>query len=94
MSNNLPFEIKLLQTMLSFILQKRSEKHLIKDYLRVAFKAFDTMNHPILLDKLNYYSVRGIANGCLKSFLADRKQFTTINAVSPGNLSITHEVPQ
>ena len=36
MSLNLAFEIKPLQTMLSIILQKRSEKHLIKDYLQVA----------------------------------------------------------
>ena len=52
------------------------------------------MNHSILLDKLNYYGVRGIANDWLKCFLTNRKQFPTINAVSSGNLSITHGVPQ
>ena len=57
-------------------------------------KAFDTVNHSILLDKLNYYGVRGIANDWLKSFLTNRKQFITINAVRSGNLSITREVPQ
>ena len=45
-------------------------------------KVFDIANHPILLDKLNYYGVRGISNHWLKGLLTDRKQCTTINAVS------------
>ena len=48
------------------------------------------MTHPILLDKLNYCSIRGIANDYLKSFLINRKQYTTKNAVSSGNLPIAH----
>ena len=57
-------------------------------------KTFDTANHPILLEKLNYYGIREIPNDWLKSFLTDKKQFTTINAVSSGNLPLTHGVPQ
>ena len=51
-------------------------------------KVFDTVTHPILLDKLNYCIIRGIANDYLKSFLINRKQYTTKNAVSSGNLPI------
>ena len=57
-------------------------------------KAFDTVNHTILLDKLNYYGVRGITNTWFKSFLQDRYQYTNIKECSSEKLLITHGVPQ
>ena len=39
-------------------------------------KAFDTVNHTILLKKLTHYGIRGIANKWFQSFLEDRKQCT------------------
>ena len=35
-------------------------------------KAFDTLNHKILLSNLNHYGLRGIANDWFKSFLVNR----------------------
>ena len=37
-------------------------------------KAFDTVEHNILLSKLEHYSVRDLANECFKSYLSSRKQ--------------------
>ena len=41
-------------------------------------KAFDLMDHKILLDKLHHYGVRGCPHKLIKSFLSERKQYVKI----------------
>ena len=57
-------------------------------------KAFDTVNHDILLDKLNYYGFRGIINTWFRSYLHERKQSVCINGFESEIKSIHHGVPQ
>ena len=35
---------------------------------------FDTVNHEILLEKLDYYGIRGICNDLVRSYLSNRQQ--------------------
>ena len=42
-------------------------------------KAFDTVNHNIILSKLHHYGIRGKANDWFKSFLVNRNQYPSIN---------------
>ena len=57
-------------------------------------KAFDTVDHDILLYKLNRYGIRGHANNFFKSYLNDRKQFTYNNGVKSSIPDVTWGVPQ
>ena len=43
-------------------------------------KAFDTVNHSILLEKLNNMGISGLANKWIESFLKDRKQIVQLNS--------------
>ena len=42
-------------------------------------KAFDTLNHDILLHKLNMYGIRGLANSWIQNNLSNRKQYVVYN---------------
>ena len=57
-------------------------------------KAFDSLNHDILLDKLSYYGVNGTAKTLLKSYLSDRKQYVKIDEVKSSIQTIKTVVPQ
>lgn len=57
-------------------------------------KAFDTINHEILLKKLDRYGVRGIANDLIRSYLSDRKQFVAINDCRSSLQHMSIGVPQ
>ena len=57
-------------------------------------KAFDTVNHNILCEILDYYGLRGNVNKLIQSYLANRKQYVSINVFESNLRDITCGVPQ
>ena len=57
-------------------------------------KAFDTVDHTILLKKLDHYGIRGSANDWFKSYLTNRKQFVSINGYDSREIVMPYGVPQ
>ena len=57
-------------------------------------KAFDTIDHSLLLKKLDHYGVRGVSNDWLRSYLSDRKQYVSFNSLKSDLMSISCGVPQ
>ena len=57
-------------------------------------KAFDTVNHDILLRKLEHYVIRGKAQIWFRSYLTNRKQYVSLNGVHLELKQTTCGVPQ
>ena len=57
-------------------------------------KAFDTVHHDILCDKLNAYGLRGKVNELFKSYLSNRKQYVSLNGFDSSLEDISCGVPQ
>ena len=57
-------------------------------------KAFDTLDHKIMLNKLRHYGVRGLALEWFKNYLGNRVHYVSVNKESSGNLPIECGVPQ
>ena len=57
-------------------------------------KAFDTIDHKILLHKLDVYGIRGNAHSLIASYLSGRKQYVNALGVSSDQLPVVYGVPQ
>ena len=57
-------------------------------------KAFDSLDHAILLNKIYNYGFRGQIWNWIRSYLSDRKQISTVNNVKSSSCSLRFGVPQ
>ena len=65
----------------------------IRNTLDNNHQAFDSVNHRVLLSKLEYYGNKGIPHDLIKSYLTNRKHYAHINGVDSNTLTNTHGIP-
>jgi len=83
-----------LRTLISCIHKKLDEGNSTIGIFLDVKKAFDSVDHNILLNKLDKYGIRGIANNLVKSFLENRRQQVRINDVLSSSNPLKYGVPQ
>ena len=76
------------------VLQSFDERQYTLSVFLDLSKAFDTIDHTILLSKLDHYGIRGIALDWFKSYLRDRKQYVHYKGSNSNKLNIECGVPQ
>ena len=57
-------------------------------------KAFDTIDHEILITKMKHYGITNLESKWFKSYLSDRKQYVEFNNTQSATEIITTGVPQ
>ena len=57
-------------------------------------KAFDTVDHALLLTKLRNYGIRGDEHSWFTSYLTDRTQSVSLENVTSDSMDISYGVPQ
>ena len=55
-------------------------------------KAFDTVDHSILIKKIDYYGIRGVAKNLITSYLTNRKQYVQINDSKSIYLNMKYQI--
>ena len=76
------------------ILSSLSKKEIALLLLIDFSKAFDMVDHDILIDKLHKYGIRGNALKWMQSYLQGRQQYVTIDGSESTKTPIIHGVPQ
>ena len=86
--------IHALNTAISQVLHSLNNKKTVMGIFLDFSKAFDTVKHSILLDKLEHYGLRGKVHDLLKDYLRNRKQCVINGEIESELLDINDGVPQ
>ena len=57
-------------------------------------KAFDSLNHSMLINKLRHYGISGYSQELFRSYLSNRLQFVDFNGKMSTELAVSTGVPQ
>ena len=77
-----------------YILQEMEKGNICCGVFMDLSKAFDTIDHHILLKKLYLYGIRGLPLQWFRSYLCNRKQYVVVDGVESTHLDVNLGVPQ
>ena len=80
--------------LLSYVVNAFHQKIYRACFYLVLRKAFDTIDHGILLRKVNHYGFRGQCNDYLKSYYENHKQYVYWYGFKSNALTVINRVPQ
>lgn len=81
-------------TIFNYINEQTDKKLLVAALNLDLKKAFDTVNHQILLEKMSVAGINGPALRIFRSYLDKRRQYTIVNGEKSEKAEIDHGVPQ
>ncbi len=76
------------------VIVEMDKKHTSINIFLDLSKAFDTLDHTILLEKLKYYGIAAIAYKLMESYITNRKHYVEINGTKSKLFNISTGVPQ
>ena len=81
-------------SLIEFITDALGNRQCLAGIFLDLLKAFDTLDHSMLLSKLNKYGIRGIALSWLNGYLYLRSQYVSINGVNSVHKHVNCGVPR
>ena len=76
------------------ILSELEKKNMVAGIYLDLSKAFDTVDHTILLHKMKHYGIRGLPLKWFQSYLSNRQQYTVANGAKSELRQVEYGVPQ
>lgn len=86
-------ELAVFQSMMEIMEAVENRKLVVNIFCDLS-KAFDCVNHPLLLHKLEQYGIRGTPYNWFESYLKCRRQSVEVNGVKSDEIATKHGVPQ
>ena len=86
--------IQAITNQLIYIYKNMNENYNVFSLFLDFKKAFDCVDHDILLSKLQFYGIRGLALDLIRSYLSNREQCVVLDDIESETSPTTHGVPQ
>lgn len=84
--------INAIDTLIDDIVTKLNERKRVLGLFFDLSSAFDTVNHSILLRKLEFYGIRGKAYNLIRNYLVNRNQYVELNNIECGTIGLSEPV--